>query len=144
MREALTKATRAPLRRLHDTTNPGKPPWPANPNTLAALVRHDLLAHNRRRTRKGWWLEEWTITENGREALLPRLITKKDHDVYLARPTRNSGDYTTDPSHRIDPLPVMNPSLLNRRWTTQADTQRAEARDIKQSARNLARQAKAA
>jgi hypothetical protein len=119
MREALTSALRGSLRRLHDNA-PGRPPWPAHPATLAALVARDLLSHDRRRTRKSWWLDEWTITDAGRDALKPREIKARDRPLYLAHSGAiryrrlpngrwaidDSGDgkddYTSDPRRSID------------------------------------------
>jgi hypothetical protein len=123
MRDALEEAAHDPLRRLH--VNGSLPPWPAHHSTLAALVGHGLLEHDRRLTKKGHRLEEWTITDAGQDALKPREIVKRDRPLYLARAgrvryrllppaqgkahgrwaideTAADGDYTSDPSRSID------------------------------------------
>src|SRR5512147_496008 len=134
MRETLQLAQSAPLRRLHDN-QPGKPPWPAPATTLYALERCELLARARRRSRQGWWLDEWTITDRGREALKPKTPKlRPDRAVYMAHPSQNSGDYTYNRRYAIDDLEVMRDSLHNS-WTTGAQSRSADARDRRRAAR---------
>jgi hypothetical protein len=144
MRETLAEAARNPLRRLHDQLE-GKPPWPAHPATLRALEQRGLLNKSRRRTRKSWWLDEWAITDQGREALNPKPAkSRSDKPVYLARPSRSTGDYTYNRKYAIDDLEVIPPSSLDRKWAAQADIELADARNRKNAARHAARQARAA
>ncbi len=50
-------------------------------------------------------------------------------DLFLAQPTRGSGDYTRNPHRAIDPLPVMGPSELDiRRSREEGERQRASFR----------------
>lgn len=50
-------------------------------------------------------------------------------DLFLAQPTRGSGDYTRNPNRAIDPLPVMGPSELDvRRAREEGERQRASFR----------------
>jgi hypothetical protein len=77
MRDALLRASREPLRRLHDD-HPGAPPWPAPSASLRALVRRGLLEHRERRNRHGRRVEEWTVTDAGLEALHPPAKVKRD------------------------------------------------------------------
>jgi hypothetical protein len=82
MRAALEQAQREPLRRLHPLC--GIAPWPAHHVTLAALVAQGLLEHAEHLTRRGLRLEEWTITDAGRQALEPIVIDRPDRPRYLA------------------------------------------------------------
>jgi hypothetical protein len=68
MRDALQRARAGPLRRTH-TTGPGRSPWPAPWQTIHALEARGLLAHTERPNRNGDRLEEWAITDAGRQAL---------------------------------------------------------------------------
>ncbi len=77
MRTALRAARSQPLRRVHDDT-PGKPSWPANPNTIYALWRNGALVGSCRLSRRGRPIEEWHITDLGVEALKPRLVVRRD------------------------------------------------------------------
>lgn len=135
MRQALELARRNPLRRTHDTA--GKPPWPAHPNTLLALIGHDLLKHTQLENRHGHRVDVWEITDLGKVALEPVETIKLQPILYLSRPggiryrklpnnrwvvddTGNtSGDYTTDPSRSVDTdrapnskAPVAIPTLV--------------------------------
>jgi hypothetical protein len=112
-----TRRRQEGLRRLFDDV-PGKPPWPANPSTLAALVRHGLVERSENRTRRGALVIIWRITDAGREALQPPQIVKPDKPLFLARgsvryrklpdnrwavdETGSTGDYTSDPGRSID------------------------------------------
>lgn len=142
MRNALEQAQHAPLRRVHNPTTPGKPPWPAHPSTLHALARHDLVTVDQIRNRHGYPTQLWTITDTGRQALQPKETFRQQRPVYLARPTKNSGDYTNDPSRRIDPLPVLDEASPE--WRRRAATRYADAADHRTEARRLARNIRAA
>lgn len=141
MRDALTKAQHAPLRRVHKP-GPGAPPWPAAPNTLRALLRRGLVELGQIRNRDGWPVTTWTITDTGRAALQPVEIFRTERPLYLARPTKNSGDYTHDPSRRIDHLPVFDEA--SPQWRRRAATRHADAEDHRQAARRTARNLRAA
>ncbi len=84
MRAALENARRGPLRRIH-TPGPGRPPWPAHPSTLMALLRQGLVDHEVIKGNDGCWREAWTINDAGREALKPRDTTRRDSPMYLVR-----------------------------------------------------------
>jgi hypothetical protein len=142
MRETLHLASHNPLRRVHDG-KPGQPAWPASPNTLYALVRRELLEVNQRRDRKARIVQEWTITENGKTALQPKPAKPRpDRAIYLAHPTAHGGDYTYNVKFAFDDLETLDPAILDRSWTTTAQFRRTDARDRKQAARHLARQAR--
>jgi len=119
MRVVLKEAARRQegLRRLHGD-QPGSPPWPAHPSTLAALVRRGLLERASGRTRRGSRIDTWRITEAGRLELNPPAQVMQDRPLYLARgsvryrllpdnrwavdESGSSGDYTSDPHRSID------------------------------------------
>jgi DNA-binding PadR family transcriptional regulator len=138
MRAALVEASRNPLRRLHDDLE-GKPAWPAHPATLRALEARGLVEKTRRRTRKGWWLDEWSITDNGREALVPASLVRADRPVYMAHPSRTTGDYTSDPSRTFDRLEVMDVGLLGAQWIDDSALRYAASEDRRARARRLSR-----
>jgi hypothetical protein len=69
MRDALRAARSQPLRRVHKPDVPGRPPWPAHPASLAALVRRELVIRGAEVSRKGFRMDVWTITDAGVEAL---------------------------------------------------------------------------
>lgn len=114
-RSALNDAIKQPLQR-----RPPDRTWPANPSTLHSLTRRELVTYSKRRTRAGHLLEEWAITQTGRDALEPRLVIKRDRPLYLAHcghiryrqlpngrwAVNTSGDgnadYTSDPRQSID------------------------------------------
>lgn len=107
------------LRRTFDD-EPGRPSWPQHPATLAALVRRGFVEQRDLRNRKGYRVQAWFVTDAGRKALEPVLVTRRDVPLYLARSgairyrklangrwavddeSDGSGDYTTDPSRSID------------------------------------------
>ena len=102
MRDALTAADNPQgLRRVH-TTGPGKPPWPAHPTTLAALLKHDLVDHIVDRDKRGYWRETWQTNDAGRLALNPPPRKKSDRPRYLQRDVWRGGDYTHESSRSID------------------------------------------
>lgn len=138
MRQALVEARRGPLRRLHDD-QPGKPPWPAPPASLAALVSRGLLETGTMRSRKGWHIDTWTITDAGREAIAPPAArSRPDHPRFLARPTRSTPDYTTNPSRAIDNLEPVSDELLA---TYAADAEQRRAGDPGRREEHLRREA---
>lgn len=141
MRNALKKAKHAPLRRVH-TPGPGKPPWPANACTLYALERHELLERRESRNREGLPVTLWEITEAGRSALRPVERVVDERPVFLARPTRGSGDYTTNPARRIDSAEVMDPDRVSLRWRRRSEVAKVAAVDRKVRAREAARKAR--
>ena len=50
-------------------------------------------------------------------------------DLFLAQPTRGSGDYTRNPHRAIDPLPVMGPTSMDiKRAREEGERQRASFR----------------
>jgi hypothetical protein len=132
MTDALTAAQHAPLRRVH-LPGPGRPPWPAAPATLRALIRHGLLEQGTARNRDGWPVDTWSITEAGRTALHPPPRERVHRAKFLAHSVTEHGylqpAYTDDPSRamrddrgaieRVDPAEVsflLPPSA--RAWTT--------------------------
>lgn len=144
MQDALRRAAQQPLRRVHKP-GPGQPPWPANPSTLSALVRRDLVAHSRIRNRHGWPTDVWTITDAGVTALKPKELWRKDRPIYLSRPSGRRGDYSTDPSQSIDndhqdngrvrPVEVLVTPAHYRSYADEADTKRTER--LKEDGRRL-------
>ena len=119
MRTVLREASRKQegLRRLFDD-QPGRPPWPAHPSTLAALVRHGLLERSEARTKRGARLDVWRITDSGRMTLNPPPHIIVDKPLYLGQgsvrfrllpdnrwtvdESGSTGDYTSDPHRSID------------------------------------------
>lgn len=152
MRNALEDAVRQELRRIHDT--PGVAAWPAHPSTLAALVRHELLARSTRRSKRGHQLDAWTITDAGRAALRPRDIFRREPDLYLTRAVPATalgvaahGEYTTNPEHalcREGDAPVIDPDTLDSAWTQISTERRHAAQDRRARARQAARNARTA
>lgn len=145
MREALEAASRNPLRRVHDN-KPGRPAWPANPNTIAALVRHGLLEHDRRRNRKSFWFDEWTLSDKGREALEPSLPrARADRPLYLSHPVPGKrGDYTQNKAKAIDDLETLDYRRVDGLWRRDAETARVGAQDGSKVAQFISKQRKAA
>lgn len=144
MRDAIERAIREPLRRVHDD-KPGKPPWPAHPNTLRAGVDRGLLAHDRRRNRRGWWFDEWTPTDAGRAVLQPTITKwRGDRPLYLAQPGPNNGDYTLDRHKAIDDLEAISTTDLNPAWRRAANLDHETAKPAARTARQLGRQARRA
>lgn len=144
MHATLEAARRGPLRRIHDG-DPGQPNWPAHPTTLHALVRRELLAIDERRSGKGYRLQEWTITDAGREVLDPPIRHIQERPLYLARPSANSGDYTANPHRSIDndhrsdgkrvAVEVLVTPVSLKKYATQAKTKREE--QLRSVGRNL-------
>lgn len=141
MRAALEAARKGPLRRTHDHSREGRPPWPAAHNTLAALLDRGLLEHEVRRNNAGWWMEQWAITDAGREALLPPRRTARDTPrlMHGAAPTTTypmqGGVWVT----RTVPEPEMlTPSP---EWDRRGKARHARDRDRKKAARSLGRRA---
>src|SRR4051812_28357236 len=101
MTDALRRAQHAPLRRVH-LPGPGRPPWPAAPATLRALIRHCLVEQGATRNRDGWPVDTWAITEAGRMALHPPPRQRAQRARFLATTLTASGylqpAYTNDPA----------------------------------------------
>jgi hypothetical protein len=129
--EALQRARHAPLRRVH-IAGPGRPPWPAAPATLRALLRRGLVELGTTRNRDGWPVDTWTITDAGRLVLDPPPRQRVERARFLAHSTSKEGylqpAYTDDPRlamrddggaiERVDPGEVsflLPPSALARR-----------------------------
>lgn len=135
MREALQDAARQELRRVHDD-QPGRPAWPAHPSTLAALVGHGLLERSERKSRQAHRLEVWTITPAGVQVLNPAPRQLEQAARYLSRPSRTTGDYTSNPRRSIDELEAVDAPL---RWVEQSARVRREAQDRRERASQLRR-----
>src|SRR4051812_2490544 len=76
MRDTLRAARNQPLRRVHKP-QPYRPPWPAHPSRLAALVRRGLLHRSADVSRKGYRMDTWTITDTGLLELEVVTVTKR-------------------------------------------------------------------
>lgn len=147
MRAALEKAKREDgLRRVHNPTLPGKPAWPANASTLAALVRHYLVTRTDDSNRNGWPRTTWAITAAGREALEPPEVHRDQRDEYVMRgPTPVDYEWAStttiagDHVRRRAPLAKVRPDTLDPKWAADAATRHADAQDRKDRARRLAR-----
>lgn len=138
MRDALDEAVCHELRRVYDEL--GDAEWPAHPLTLAALVRHGLLVHSTRKSKRGHRLDAWTITETGREALQPRERFRRETLVYLARPVPDHhGEFTTIRRHSIDDVPVIDTDTLSDAWPQLAEQRRAAAQERRARARRARR-----
>jgi DNA-binding PadR family transcriptional regulator len=142
MREALLEARKGPLRRVHDGTE-GKPPWPANPCSLAALVKHGLLDRSERKSKSGNRLDEWTITDEGRSALNPPAVVKRD----VVRSLRAPGGSTRMmqlgywvEARTPEPEPV-DPDEVDAAWFGAAARRHADAMDRREAARRVRRAA---
>ena len=135
MRTALQDAARhnEGLRRTFDD-KPGRPSWPAAPATLHALTRRGLLETKELRNRRGYRIQAWFITPEGRKALEPVLVVRRDVPLYLAP----GGGYTTNPKRSIDQdLPPDVPQLVavealkgspSPEWRENAERHRRRAR----------------
>jgi hypothetical protein len=143
MRDALHAATKQPLRRLHNP-QPGTPPWPAHPTTLNALTRHNYLTLTERRNKHGWRLQEWQITDAGRQALNPPPRVLRDTPRFLSRPSRTTGDYTANRHRAIDELEAVDPAEIDAARRYMARELHADASDRRVVARRLARNARRA
>ena len=124
-RMVLELASKQALRRI-----PGVDDWPASPNTLASLVRRELLERSERRNKHGRPYVAWEITETGKLVLNPPPKAGEDVDEYLAP----GNGYTSSPSRAVDPLPIMDPSRLKTRWKKDAESKRLGAQDKKAAA----------
>src|SRR4051812_5814616 len=105
MRAALRAARSQPLRRVHKP-GPGRPAWPAHPNTLAALVRLELVRRDARISRKGYPTDSWTITDAGREALRPHTVVRRRPPLLVAA---GWPDFTRDTSRAMRGEPGVLP-----------------------------------
>lgn len=90
MRNALTRANNTPLQRTHNQTH-GKPPWPEHPATLNALERQGMLTRTTRTTRHGHRIDEWHITDTGRQTLQPTHRTIPHKTRLIARTPQQTG-----------------------------------------------------
>jgi hypothetical protein len=143
MRDALHAATKQPLRRLHNP-QPGTPPWPAHPTTLNALTRHNYLTLTERRNKHGWRLQEWQITDAGRQALNPPPKVLRDTPRFLSRPSRTTGDYTANRHRAIDELEAVHPGEIHAGWGVAARERHVQVEPRAIRARRLANGRKAA
>lgn len=97
MREALkTALAQDGIRRTHKIRKPGekpppKPEWPFHARTLNALVEKELLDRTSRKSNAGNLVDEWQITDAGREALDPPRRPRRD----TFRSMRAKGDAQT-------------------------------------------------
>jgi hypothetical protein len=145
MREALLEARKGPLRRVHDGTE-GKPPWPAPAASLAALVKHGLLVRSERKSKNGNRVQEWTLTDAGREALKPKQVVRREAVRSLRVPggsTRMMQGGVWVDAAMPEPEPV-DPDEVDAAWFGAAAVRHAEARDRREAARRLSRNARAA
>lgn len=133
MRDALEQAARQELRRVHDD-KPGKPPWPAHPATLAALVGHGLLERSERVSKQSHRLEVWAATDLAVRVLNPAPRQLEQAARYLSRPSRTTGDYTSNPARSIDELEAVDAPL---RWVESSAQRHREAQDRRERARKL-------
>jgi hypothetical protein len=140
MRAALEESRRGPLRRVHDIDH-GQPAWPAHPATLRALVNRDLLTTGERKSRKGHRIEEWTITDDGRSALNPPVVVRRE----VVRSLRAPGGSTRMmqlgywvEARTPEPEPV-DPDEVDAAWFGAAARRHAEAMDRRVAARRARR-----
>jgi len=138
MRDTLEVVRRGGLRRVHDGV--GRPPWPAPWQTLYALQRRELIVRTERLSRKGDRVEEWAITEAGREALSPPVVPRRE----TVRSLRAPGGSTRPMQLGIwidtrmpEPEPV-DPAGINPEWKRRAHERHVEAESPRQRARRLA------
>lgn len=144
--ETLTEARRGPLRRVHDVEH-GQPRWPAHPSTLLSLVRRGLLACGERKSKKGHRLQEWTITDDGLEALNPPAVVRREPVRSLsakgAARTRMMQFGVWVDVAAPEPEPV-DPADVDAAWFGGALERHSEQRDRKERARQLGRHRRAA
>jgi hypothetical protein len=141
MTEALQRARRGELRRVHKP-GPGKPPWPAHPATIAALLNRGLLNHSRKPNRHAWPVDTWTLTEAGHEALAPPAPRSgRDRVRFLADRSKSLTDYTSDPGKRIDDLEAVDPAMVDAAWFGAAAERHAGAADRRVAAKRVRRAA---
>ena len=136
MRAALEAAARPGGLRRHHKPGPGRPPWPAHPATLRALERRGLIEQEDGVNARCERVQTWRATEQGRELLaeLARPVRLRHRPVWISRPSRGSGDYTTIPSRAIDPLETVDaPEHMIRA----ARVRHADAQDRRARARRL-------
>ena len=140
MHEALTSASKQPLRRVL-APGPGKTPWPFHPATLSALVRHELVEVSQIVNRKNIPVTLWSITETGVAVLTAPSLVFVDRPRFLNDRRYAGGDYTTRPSRSIDydpvsrqhleavdaPAHVIRASRVRHEW---AKDRRVAARDV--------------
>lgn len=138
MLTALQKAQNCPLRRIH--AEHGKPHWPAHPSTLAALVRLELMRRDQRVNRKGRRIDEWIVTDAGREVLKPKPVkVRRLGPLYVSR---GWPDYTGDIGRAMPGEPeAVRPQDVDALWFGAAAERHAIERDRRTAARRVARAA---
>lgn len=136
MREALQIMSRPEgMRRVHHA-GPGKPPWPAHPNTIRALTRHGLATHSQAINRRGLTVDIWRITPAGQQTLDPPPIVRPDTPQLLNVPGGSTrlhlaGDTWLDV--RIpEPEPMNAPPD---RWVRRGRVLHADAQDRRERAK---------
>jgi hypothetical protein len=142
MLAALRAAQNGPLRRVHDVEH-GRAPWPAPPASLAALVRQGLLERSSRVSKKNHRIDEWHVTDAGRETLKPRHVAKRDPVRCLRVPggsTRMMQLGTWVQVRSPEPEPV-DADDVDAAWFGAAAVRHAEARDRRDAARRVRRAA---
>lgn len=131
MREALQDAAKHAIRRVHDC--PGQPGWPFPHNTLRALLRHGYVEYTELISRKGHRVQQWAITELGRQALKAPGWVAEEKPVFMAW---GYGD-TSDRSRALDDVEKMGaPSW---KWRRQSALERIGAQEPRQAASRVAR-----
>jgi hypothetical protein len=145
MRDTLEQAIRQELRRVHDT-QPGRPAWPAHPSTLAALVRHGLLAYGTRKSKRGHQLDTWTVTQAGRDALKPREVFRSEALLYCSTMVvpGKRGSYTPMRHQASDKLPITDTEAIERWRFEEAEARRLAAQERRVAAGRAVRALRAA
>jgi hypothetical protein len=155
MLAALTDASKRQegLRRTHDPDTPGAAPWPqlrggpANANALAALVRRGFLTRERiKHRRTGAPVDVWSITDAGREALVPKPVKRRDTPQQLRVAT--GGTKFMQGGVWVD-IPIPEPEKvkaddLGYHWATAARDRHEGSRDKAARSKQLARNLRAA
>jgi DNA-binding PadR family transcriptional regulator len=141
MRSALVAASKQPLRRVFK--GHGKPPWPAHPSTIYALLRRGFLECSEIRNRQDHPTVLWTITPNGLEALKPVAKVKAERALFLtAKPQHVKADYTCDPSRAMRGEPeAVRSEDIDQAWFGAAARRLAGATDRRAAARRARRAA---
>lgn len=142
MRAALEQIRRQPARRVHNP-GPGSPPWPHPHQTLAALLRHELVDHEVGRNRDGHIYEQWQINDAGRETLDPPPIRYVEGRPNFLRRGRG----TTHQPHKSIDYDEQTGMYLESvdappRAIREGKVRHAAARDRTDAARRLARNAR--
>lgn len=137
MHTALQAAARpGGVRRVHQPDTPGRPPWPHPAATLHALVRNQLATKTIETSRKGVHVEVWTITQHGHTLLNPAPVVLTQVPRFLSRPSRTTGDYTSNPGRSIDELEAVD---APQRFVRQSRALHEAEKDRRRAAREAAR-----